>query len=157
MKRCSTCNQTKPLSEFTKNARRADGLHYTCRTCVSEQKRRYYYRDHEANKAKMRGRWQGEFAERHNLAKRLKNHGLTVGDLEEMRERQMGLCAICCDPMTPGRDAASSEHIDHDHETGEVRSLLCGNCNTMIGRAREHPDILIAGAAYLISHTKERV
>jgi hypothetical protein len=39
--------------------------------------------------------------------------------------------------------------IDHNHETGEVRELLCGDCNTAIGMAKEDPEILQAMISYL--------
>lgn len=42
--------------------------------------------------------------------------------------------------------------IDHDHETGKVRALLCDTCNFMIGLSRESPALLHIGAAYLEAH-----
>jgi len=43
-------------------------------------------------------------------------------------------------------------HVDHDHHTGELRELLCENCNRLIGQAKENPLILINACNYLIKH-----
>lgn len=58
---------------------------------------------------------------------------------------QGGRCAICGDPPPEGRHL----HVDHDHDAGDVRALLCGRCNTMLGLAREDPEILASAIAYL--------
>jgi len=69
-------------------------------------------------------------------------YGITIEDYEAMFARQSGQCAIC------GREDQKLV-VDHHHATGRVRSLLCHLCNAMIGCAREQPEILRRGAAYL--------
>ena len=61
---------------------------------------------------------------------------------DERPQRQMGRCAIC-DKATPDL------HVDHDHISGRIRALLCGNCNRMIGIAGESPQRLRSAASYL--------
>jgi hypothetical protein len=58
---------------------------------------------------------------------------------------QHGRCAICPDQLTNSKET----HIDHSHSTGEVRGVLCGNCNRMLGGCRDRTDILRAAIAYL--------
>jgi len=62
-----------------------------------------------------------------------------------MFNAQEGCCAICGKPAELGKRL----HIDHDHETGEVRSLLCMPCNTAIGLLKENPIVIRQAADYI--------
>lgn len=68
------------------------------------------------------------------------NYGLTPEQYDQMYVRQGGRCAVCRD--------ASKLCVDHDHDTGEVRALLCNHCNTALGHLREDPLRIRALAAY---------
>lgn len=57
-------------------------------------------------------------------------YGITVADYEAMIEAQDGLCAIC---RGKHRGSGGRLHVDHCHDSGKVRGLLCGPCNTAIG------------------------
>jgi len=82
--------------------------------------------------------------EKYNLRYRLKSlYGLSVEDFNRMFVQQNGVCAICRTPSD------RTLHVDHDHKTGRVRSLLCGGCNTAIGALRESPLLARAAAMYL--------
>ena len=70
-------------------------------------------------------------------------YGLTPEDFEAMVATQGGRCAIC------GRISDARLHIDHDHETGAVRGLLCADCNGGVGLPGDDPDRAEAAAAYL--------
>lgn len=76
-----------------------------------------------------------------------RKYGITVEDYELMLERQDGGCAIC--GAGPGKRRL---HVDHDHESEVVRALLCGDCNTGIGKFDENPELLRRAAAYLENH-----
>lgn len=52
-------------------------------------------------------------------------------------------CAICKNPFE------TRPEVDHDHGTGRVRGLLCGNCNKMLGHARDNVSVLNAAIQYL--------
>ena len=63
---------------------------------------------------------------------------------------QNGLCAICQQPETKQRNGKKFElAVDHDHETGAVRALLCSHCNYALGYFKDSPDLLLAAIAYL--------
>lgn len=75
-----------------------------------------------------------------------RQYGLSRKQWEDLFDLQGNACAICRSE-TPG--ARHGWHTDHIHGTKKVRGILCHQCNTMIGRARDNPDILILGAEYL--------
>lgn len=75
-------------------------------------------------------------------------YGLTEQEYETRRIAQGGSCAICGTNRTNGPLV-----VDHDHDTGTVRGLLCDNCNVGISRLQDNPDILLSAAAYLLLQT----
>lgn len=79
-----------------------------------------------------------------------KNYGLTIDEYEQMLAAQNGVCAICGTP--PTNERGGKLHVDHDHETGEVRKLLCGKCNHGLGSFDDDPAKLQAAIAYLQDH-----
>lgn len=85
-----------------------------------------------------------------------KKYGITLDKFEEMYKNQGGVCAICkCVPHIGRLVISRGFCVDHDHLTEQVRALVCFNCNTMIGLAKDNPDILRAGADYIEFHKKQ--
>jgi Recombination endonuclease VII len=80
----------------------------------------------------------------------LKQYGLTPEDYERMLTEQGGLCAVCRTD-TPGR-GKPSWNVDHDHETGAVRGLLCHNCNMALGMLGDCVETAQALVSYLLAH-----
>jgi len=78
----------------------------------------------------------------------MRKYGLTIADYEQMLAEQYGGCAICGRPEPEG----GSLHVDHDHETGAVRGLLCFPCNQAIGAFEEDIEFLSAALGYLRRH-----
>lgn len=74
----------------------------------------------------------------------LKKYGITAKDYDSRLEEQKNLCAICRDSR-----GKRNFHVDHDHSTGKVRGLLCGNCNVALGLMRDNPEFLEAAISYL--------
>jgi hypothetical protein len=111
---CRGCQQVLPLSRWSQRARTTDGYATRCRECTSARDR-----------------------ERALEAK----YGMTSAAVDDMRESQGGLCAIC--------KAAPAAHVDHDHATGTVRGMLCFPCNAAIGHLRDDPQVVRQAAVYL--------
>jgi Recombination endonuclease VII. len=75
---------------------------------------------------------------------RLAKHNLSAAEYEHMLVSQNNQCAIC------GKFFKSTTpHIDHDHETGLVRGLLCSKCNTGLGMFKDNPRFLASAIVYL--------
>lgn len=151
-KTCPRCNETKTIDKFHKRARSTDGLHIYCKQCRKElwaesprgreYNRRYYREKLLTDRFYNRKR------------KRFHRYGLTDENFIAMYDRQNGLCAICQEPETSviyGRPKTLA--IDHNHESGEVRGLLCSNCNNGLGRFRDDADLLYRAAEYVKKHS----
>jgi len=74
---------------------------------------------------------------------------LPHGWWEETYRKQGGVCALCAAPFRGWGRGDRRLMVDHDHETGGVRGLLCGDCNTAIGRFGDDPVRLRAAAEYI--------
>lgn len=73
-------------------------------------------------------------------------YGITLEEFNVMRERQGGRCAIC---HKPDETKKKRLHVDHCHDTGEIRGLLCGKCNVGLSNFRDDPEVLRSAIAYL--------
>jgi hypothetical protein len=69
-------------------------------------------------------------------------YGLTPNAYAALAEKQDYACAICGD--------RGELVVDHDHETDEVRGLLCHNCNVGLGHFKDNPQAMLAAASYLM-------
>ena len=78
---------------------------------------------------------------------------ITIEHYEKLLLDQDNLCKICNKPETMKQTRSVNKlrslAVDHCHETGKIRGLLCGRCNNMIGYAKDDPKVLILGAKYL--------
>lgn len=130
-KRCIRCGEEKPADSFW---RRSDGLRALrswCKSCCKE------YAATQDVVARQRDR----------CFRRV--YGITLAEYDFMLTSQDGRCAIC------GDVPEQRLQVDHDHETGEIRGLLCGSCNAGIALLCEAPETLEAAIAYLKFHKRE--
>jgi hypothetical protein len=87
------------------------------------------------------------YAKQYHPAKR---YGVTADHRALLEEQQGGVCAICS--LRPDSKELS---VDHCHETGRVRGLLCHYCNLAIGLFRDRQELLLAAAAYLSTESSK--
>lgn len=136
-RRCNTCDQLLPLTEFGEykiKGRAGKGRRRKCKRCrVAETSQRY--RDNPEVKAAMQDR-----ARKHHFAK---SYGLSLDELQAMVDRQEGRCAIC------ERWPTSTLNVDHCHSTGEIRGLLCWHCNVGLGKFEDNVLFLKSAIKYL--------
>ena len=75
-------------------------------------------------------------------------YGISLIEYRQIHDKQGGLCAICGNPE---RVNGRSLCVDHNHQTGEVRGLLCLDCNTGIGHFKDNKKYLASAIDYLES------
>ena len=107
----------------------------------------------EANKGKMAAYQKAYYKANKNkkivdaVNRHLRNkYGITPAEKQKMVEEQNGLCLICHKPLGTGKGV----HIDHDHDTGRVRGVLCTNCNSALGLMKDDPGTLQNAIQYLL-------
>lgn len=81
-----------------------------------------------------------------------KNYQMTPAIFNQMWAEQGGSCGICKQPMLPRGRSKSAATVDHNHNTGKVRGLLCRGCNHGIGNLKDDPGVLQSAAEYLLKH-----
>lgn len=172
VKCCSRCKESKPRAAFASNKAARDELQAYCRECWAE-----YHQARQLAKGKnVRPRvvtpeghkfcrscgevkphseWHRNATASDGLSTSCKacraskgraghlkrQYGITEAERDEMIASQVGLCVICL--------KAPAVHVDHCHETGRVRGVLCFNCNSAIGKLGDDPDAVRRAAAYL--------
>ena len=126
---CRKCDQVLPHKEFHRCNARPDGLQTQCKACrkILDGKRR------------VSGYWR---------AKGLKsNYGMSLQQYEALHQAQGGKCLICMTSDPGGQ--GDKLHVDHNHETGKVRGLLCTNCNRGLGFFQDQIENLTNAIQYL--------
>lgn len=140
MKTCSKCGLEKDESEFYGNSR--GGLASQCKTC-----RKHYKKTHKKERPEAAKRADQEYQRKYQRSKLLAdNYGLSQIQYGAMLEKQNGCCAICGRHQSEFKKTLA---VDHNHETGKNRGLLCGPCNTARGLLKEDREVLRKAILYL--------
>ncbi|MGY1640702.1 endonuclease domain-containing protein [Geodermatophilus sp. SYSU D00703] len=178
-KLCPECKRTKPITDFGRNRSLGDGLSFYCLACNRVRNNRFYRQRREAAGHRVRDhswipdgfRWcptcrqpvphedftrnrrsPSGFGSQCKPCKSssdsesyfFRKYGLTRRAMAELRASRSDRCAICGDP--------SPQHLDHDHESGVTRQLLCQRCNHGLGLFRDDPSLLHGAAFYVQEH-----
>lgn len=124
MRTCKKCGVEKPESDFYESYTRKRTLSQ-CKECVKKSVKECAERNSEKRKTYRKEYWKNNRVRLRNY-RLLKVYGISQEAYEEIYQSQSGLCAICKKPF----DVLA---VDHCHETGQVRGLLCTFCNTALG------------------------
>lgn len=76
-------------------------------------------------------------------------HNFNDEDFAVLWDKQLGLCAICLTAMVYNGRKSNSATVDHDHNTGKVRGLLCRRCNVALGQLDDNIESLKRAINYL--------
>jgi hypothetical protein len=139
-KHCSRCGEFKPLDGFPKQAKGFKGRAAHCRICWAA-----YIKERNRNSPKVKA-WRHDYHRRPHVRRRMRlqfirdRYGLDAMHLEERRLAGDG-CDVC--------GSAERVCIDHCHNSGVLRGLLCQPCNQALGFANDDPARLRALADYL--------
>lgn len=126
--RCPQCKLDKDPEDFPRHRGAKSGRHTYCKPCHNQRTKLYKQRKHGGEKNYL-------------LAHR---YGLTREELDRLLAAQDGLCAVC--------RTAEPRHVDHCHDSSEVRGLLCLNCNQGLGRFEDDIPTLRRAIVYLLAH-----
>jgi Recombination endonuclease VII len=183
-KRCPDCREIKPVSEFGRNKSLKDGFSFYCLACNRERSNAWYRQHRKALGKEVRDyswipdgfRWcpaceqpvavedfvrsggtASGFGSRCRACDAVSNsesyffrtYGLTKKQLAQIRAEQHDRCAIC--------GAPAPQHLDHDHETGGIRQILCQRCNHGLGLFRDDPALLHSAAFYVEGHQQRQL
>lgn len=168
---CPRCNVEKDISEYHKGKCRY-GIHHTCKKCIKTQNRQFRLECKERNEllgvsVSEKKCWKcntvkpaSEFPKDSNSKTGLhgkckecnqkvlveKKYGITLDWYNDLLKKQGGKCACCGIALGPrGQKGLYKPVIDHCHNTGTVRSIICSPCNTIEGLARDekHLELII--------------
>ena len=144
-RKCKQCEVEKELKEFFPRclSRSKDyyTYEYTCKRCKLDN----------ANDRRVRLGTEGRSLEGRSVHLRSK-YGIDEAEWQAQLITQDNKCAIC------EKTFESQKHtvVDHCHESGEVRGLLCRQCNTGIGMLGDSKEVLSKAIKYLESNVWER-
>jgi hypothetical protein len=148
-KTCRKCGATKTLTEFSlsKKATETTNAVYRshCKECQATAARQWFT-DNPERANENRRRW--------NLQN---TYGLSVARYNALLHKQGGVCAVCGkdEPNAHGRTGKQVRlSVDHCHETGVVRGLLCQKCNRAIGLLNDDPVLMRKAISYLLRGRK---
>ena len=140
---CFNCERIKNVEDFFKHKHAAGGLQGVCKVCSLERRRK----------------WNKKNVERvrfYNIKAKLKRKfNVEIDVYDALIEKQGNLCAVCGNLETVRQNGhIKSLAVDHNHGTGNIRGLLCNNCNRALGLLGDNPDILQKMIAYLKKHSE---
>ena len=135
---CPSCSTWVKLEDYPQEPSRLHGVSGTCKECAYACQKRT--RDMVKDKY-----FQVEY-----------KYGITKEYYDQLVENQNNKCAICnCEERRMYKNRIKNLSVDHDHDTGRVRGLLCHSCNSALGFLEDNIDYLLNAVEYLRKHERE--
>jgi len=159
-KTCSSCKVEKALDKFSKYPRnrgpKGKGVSSWCLECCAAKVKARRSADPEKYRARNR-EWNKKNPDCQRNCDLRKNYGISLEFYNQLYAEQGGKCAICGSdtPDASGRRKVFS--VDHDHETGQIRGLLCVNCNSALGMLNEDIALLHKAVEYLLRYRRVEI
>jgi hypothetical protein len=139
LKLCYVCKEHKELSEFYNSSKSKDGKRFECKVCSNA-----------ASTAYAKKHWQEKIQPKSRGYRLKHRYGLAQEDFDALYKEQGGGCAICRVALEQnGNGFSGGANVDHCHSTGKIRGLLCGLCNSGLGKFKDDTDNLAAAIVYL--------
>lgn len=145
---CTKCNIEKDLKFFQKNRLTKSGYGPVCKECYRLKSAEYLRKNSDHINARRR--------ERHNSVenkakirnRNIQRYGLSLEDYQNLLKFSDNKCFIC-EVNLDSSTHRLTPHIDHCHETGKVRGVLCSKCNLILGHSNDNIAILNKAISYL--------
>lgn len=122
---CTCCREEKPPSDFPRNRGRRSGRGIYCKPCHNARTRQFIVQKYGGSR-------------HYHLRQK---YGIGQDDFDRLKATQDGLCAVC--------RAREATQVDHDHQTGQVRGILCLHCNAGLGALRDDARLVYRAIDYL--------
>lgn len=157
---CQDCQVLLNDDNWSPSMRGETGLRprHICRKCWCARQRRYAsQKPREQRNAEQRARRRrrvASWSEQRKRKERRRNYngwlkrqyGITIEDYDALYKKQKGKCAICRSREPKGKGGF---HVDHCHQTGVVRGLLCTHCNMFLGLVKDDVAVLRRAIRYV--------
>lgn len=128
---CSKCKIEKPFDQYFKDNNRKIGIRSRCKACCSLDIKDWRDR-HRSEYNNYSAMWRAKNPEKQHATEIKRRYKLSKEQYEEMLKKQNYGCDCCGEKHNPKKKRGRL-YVDHDHETGEVRGLLCSKCNLILG------------------------
>jgi hypothetical protein len=137
-KQCTLCKKILSIDNFrSRGGKLAHLKRSRCNDCLYSIHKEWVDKNEDKVKSyRQKDKW--------TLKKRCDRYGIEISELFDKYLSQEGKCAICCTYI----DLEDSA-IDHNHDTGEFRGILCKLCNRGLGMFMDSPSILKSAFEYL--------
>lgn len=146
---CSKCKIEKNASEFSPDKRRgANAVTCKCKECDAKDHAKAYAKKKLLKGERPLGKYNIRFndPDYNTTVGRMKKYGITPEEYNALFDAQKGCCKVCDTHQT---ELKRKLCVDHCHDTGRVRGLLCDGCNLGLGKFKDDYDLVLKAAEYL--------